>query len=65
MGRTAIFELLEVTDQLREAIIKQPKIEVLKKVARATGNRSLQEEGILLVAQGVTSLEELQRVLKQ
>ncbi len=65
LGRTAIFELLEVTDQLREAIVKQPKIEVLKKIARATGNRGLQEEGILLVAQGVTSLEELQRVLKQ
>lgn len=64
-GRTAIFELLEVNDQLREAIVKQPKLDVLKKVARATGNRTLQEEGILLVAQGVTSLEELQRVLKQ
>jgi type II secretory ATPase GspE/PulE/Tfp pilus assembly ATPase PilB-like protein len=64
-GRTAIFELLEVTDQLREAIVKQPKVEVLKKVARAAGNRGLQEEGILLVAQGITSLEELQRVLKQ
>ncbi|MBW3598853.1 MAG: Flp pilus assembly complex ATPase component TadA [Planctomycetes bacterium] len=64
-GRTAIFELLEVNDQVREAIVKQPKLEVLKKVARAAGNRGLQEEGILLVAQGVTSLEELQRVLKQ
>jgi type II secretory ATPase GspE/PulE/Tfp pilus assembly ATPase PilB-like protein len=64
-GRTAIFELLEVNDQVREALVKQPKIEVIKKVARAAGNRNLQEEGVLLVAQGVTSLEELQRVLKQ
>ncbi len=64
-GRTAVFELLEVTDPLREALIQQPKIEVLKKIARAAGNRSLQEEGVLLVVQGVTSLEELQRILKQ
>jgi type II secretory ATPase GspE/PulE/Tfp pilus assembly ATPase PilB-like protein len=34
-------------------------------VARATGNPSLLDEGLVLVAQGVTSLEELQRVLKQ
>jgi type II secretory ATPase GspE/PulE/Tfp pilus assembly ATPase PilB-like protein len=62
--RTAIFELLEVNDQLREAIVKQPKLEILRNVARAAGHRSLQEEGILLVAKGVTSLSELQRVLK-
>jgi type II secretory ATPase GspE/PulE/Tfp pilus assembly ATPase PilB-like protein len=63
-GRTAIYELLIVDDKLREAIIKQPKIEVLRQVARASGNWSLQEEGILLLAQGVTSFNELQRVLK-
>jgi type II secretory ATPase GspE/PulE/Tfp pilus assembly ATPase PilB-like protein len=64
-GRTAFFELLEVNDQVREALIKQPKLEVIKKIARATGSPNLQDEGLLLVAQGVTSLEELQRVLKQ
>lgn len=64
-GRTGIFELLVMNDKLREALIKQPQLEVLKKVARATGHRGLQEEGIALVALGVTSLTELQRVLKQ
>jgi type II secretory ATPase GspE/PulE/Tfp pilus assembly ATPase PilB-like protein len=63
-GRTGIFELLDVNDQIREALVKEPKLEVLRKVARASGHRSLQEEGILLVAQGLTSLTELQRVLK-
>ena len=63
-GRTGIFELLDVNDQLREALVKEPKLEVLRKIARAAGHRSLQEEGILLVAQGLTSLTELQRVLK-
>lgn len=63
-GRTAIFEVLIVDDKLREAIVKQPKIEVLRQVARQSGNWSLQEEGILLLAQGVTSFTELQRVLK-
>jgi type II secretory ATPase GspE/PulE/Tfp pilus assembly ATPase PilB-like protein len=63
-GRTAIFEVLIVDDKLREAIVKQPKIDVLRQVARQSGNWNLQEEGILLLAQGITSYNELQRVLK-
>lgn len=63
-GRTAIFELLIVTDQMREILAKQPKLELLKKAARASRQRSLQEEGVLLVAKGETSLPELMRVLK-
>lgn len=64
-GRTGIFELLVVNDQIREILIKQPKLELLKKAARASHQRLLQEEGILLVAKGVTSIPELMRVLKQ
>ena len=63
-GRTGIFELLEVTEHMREILAKQPSGELLRKAARADGQRSLQEEGILLVAKGVTSMQELQRVLK-
>jgi type II secretory ATPase GspE/PulE/Tfp pilus assembly ATPase PilB-like protein len=64
-GRTAIFELLVVDDNLRQALAGQPKLEQIKQLARQAGNRTLQEEGILLVALGTTSLAELQRVLKQ
>jgi len=63
-GRTGVFELLVVTDQMREILIKQPKLALLKKAARASRQRSLQEEGVLLVAKGQTSLPELMRVLK-
>ncbi len=64
-GRTALFELLEVNDAIREILVKQPQLELLRKAARAAGMRSFQEEGLLLVAKGVTSLAELQRVLKE
>ena len=64
-GRTGIFELLEVDDQMREVLLKKPQLELARKVARAAGMRPLQEEGLLLVAKGVTSLAELQRVLKE
>ncbi|MCA9150529.1 MAG: Flp pilus assembly complex ATPase component TadA [Planctomycetales bacterium] len=64
-GRTSIYELLVVDDKLRAALEKSPKLEVLRQVARQGGNRTLQQEGIVLVAQGVTSVQELSRVLKQ
>lgn len=65
LGRTSIFEILTVDDSLREALVKQPKLEVLRKVAKKAGHRTLQDEGMLLVVQGITSMAELTRVLKQ
>ena len=64
-GLTGIYELLLVDDGVRAALVKQPKLETVQKMARKAGNRNLQEEGIMLVARGVTSLTELTRVLKQ
>ena len=54
-----------IDDQLRAVLASQPNLEAIKRVAKASGHRSIQEEGILQVAQGVTSINELQRVLKQ
>ncbi len=64
-GRTAIFELLTVGDTVRRVLATSPKLELVRQAARKDGMRNLQEEGILLVAKGVTSLPELMRVLKQ
>lgn len=64
-GRTAIFEITVLDERMKQALIQQPKAEVLKQVSRQAGNRSLQEEAILLIATGVTSLPEVQRILKQ
>ena len=64
-GRIAMFELLQVDDKIREVLVKKPEFELLKKAARLAGMRPFQEEGLLLVAKGVTSLAELQRVLKE
>ncbi len=64
-GRTGIFELLIITDELRAVLAKTPKLENLRAAARKAKHRSLQEEGVLLVARGITSLPELIRVLKQ
>jgi type II secretory ATPase GspE/PulE/Tfp pilus assembly ATPase PilB-like protein len=63
-GRTGLFELMVVDDKIREVLTRAPQLELLRKAARVAGMRTLQEEGLLLVAKGVTSITELQRVLK-
>ncbi|MEO1498638.1 MAG: ATPase, T2SS/T4P/T4SS family [Planctomycetota bacterium] len=62
-GRTGLFELLIVDDQVRQVLLKQPKLDILRKAARLGGMRTLKEEGALLIARGKTSIEELSRVL--
>jgi len=63
-GRTGIFEFLQITDQLRTAIIQKPQLKYLQAVAEQGGHVSMKMEGIVLIAKGMTSIEELQRVLK-
>lgn len=64
IGRTAIFELLVIDDTLRQLLAATPKLDILRQAARKAGMRSLQDEGILLVAKGITSLPELMRAMK-
>jgi len=64
IGRTAVFELLVVGSTLRKVLAAGGKLDAARQAARKDGYRSLQEEGILMVAKGITSLPELMRVLK-
>jgi type II secretory ATPase GspE/PulE/Tfp pilus assembly ATPase PilB-like protein len=64
-GRTGIFELLVVNDPIRQILLNQPKLDLVRQAARSAGMRTFQEEGVLLIAKGTTSLGELQRVLKE
>jgi type II secretory ATPase GspE/PulE/Tfp pilus assembly ATPase PilB-like protein len=64
-GRIGVFELLIPNEEFLQTLAKTPRLDVLRVAARKCGMRSLQEEGIVLVARGVTSLPELLRVLKE
>ena len=64
LGQTAIFELMVVEDLVRKTLATTPKLDALRAAARKTGTKTLQEEGILMVVRGATSLPELMRVLK-
>lgn len=63
-GRAAVFEVLAVNDNFRKILARRPDYATMRKAARAAGMATLQEEGVLLLAQGITSYEELMRVLQ-
>jgi len=61
-GRIAIFELLEVTDKLKDLIGKSPVETEIKKLAAEEGMVSLCQDGILKILRGITTQEEVERV---
>lgn len=61
-GRTGIYEILNITPRLQQALVAGAGVTELSKIAREQGQKTLQEAGMLLVEQGITSLEELYRV---
>lgn len=63
-GRTGLFELMRMTPELREEILRKPNLAHLQNFLKSQNHISLQQEGVVLIAKGVTSLDELQRVLK-
>ena len=56
--------MLPVGDAVRQVLTTTPKLDLLREAARKDGMQALQQEGIVLVAKGVTSLAELMRVMK-
>jgi general secretion pathway protein E len=63
-GRTGIYELLVLTEAMRDMIRENPSINKIKAEARKGGMIYLQEDGLRQVIQGRTSIEELLRVVK-
>jgi general secretion pathway protein E len=64
-GRTGIYELLTVSDGLRHLIHDRAAEQDLRQHALQNGMHSLRQDGMPLVASGVTSLEELLRVTRE
>lgn len=64
-GRTGVFELLEVTDTLKQVMMTGPTLEKMKAAARKNRMLFLQEQALRKVVAGETSLEEVIRVTQQ
>jgi type IV pilus assembly protein PilB len=61
-GRTAIHEILDLSDPIREMIIDRRPTSEIKKLARDEGMSFLREAGLEKVREGVTTLKEINKV---
>ena len=62
-GRIGIFEVLPVTETIKELIVKQTTSDQIQEQARKEGMRTMLEDGFVKTAQGITSIEEVLRVI--
>lgn len=63
-GRHAIYELMPVGGKIKQQVLKSQDASELRKVALAEGMKTLFEQGVELVKQGITTSAELLRVTK-
>src|SRR5213083_1634137 len=61
-GRTAICELLDLSDHIREMILEKRPTSEIKKTAREEGMRFLRESAVERVMEGTTTLREINKV---
>ena len=61
-GRTAICELLDLTDRIREMIVDRRPTSEIKRIARDEGMITLRESGLAKIRDGITSVKEINKV---
>jgi len=62
-GRIGLFEIMVMDDDVRTLVVKEVASDVIKRAGVAAGMRTLQQDGISKVLNGMTSLEEMLRVV--
>ncbi|MBI4520796.1 MAG: Flp pilus assembly complex ATPase component TadA, partial [Gemmatimonadetes bacterium] len=64
-GRTGIFELLSVADEMRALIVGRAPLDEIRAAARRAGMKGLYEDGMGKVEAGVTTVDEVLRVTSE
>ena len=62
-GRVGIFEAFLVDDEMEKFILTSPSIVALKEMAIKKGMATMKQDGIIKVLEGITTLEEVERVV--
>jgi type II secretory ATPase GspE/PulE/Tfp pilus assembly ATPase PilB-like protein len=60
-----IFELLPVTEEIKQLTIKKAAASVIAQTATSQGMLTLKQDGIKKVLQGITTIEEVWRTTKE
>ena len=61
-GRTAVFEIMEVTDKIRTALEESTTPAKLKQIAQTEGFTTLRENAIRILLKGITTVDEVVRI---
>jgi type IV pilus assembly protein PilB len=61
-GRVAIYEIMPITEEIRDGILKNMPTAELRAIAQSQGMRSLRQAGLMKVIEGTTTVEEVLRV---
>ncbi len=64
-GQVGIFELLQITEAIRGLIIKQAELSEIRTMAIGNGMVTMFEDGLAKVERGVTTIEEVIRVVRE
>jgi general secretion pathway protein E len=64
-GRTGIYELLTVTDEIRSLIVNAAPLDEIRTAAKKAGLITLHDDGLRRVEQGITTREEVLRVTSE
>lgn len=64
IGRVGVYEMLLITPRIRDMIRDTASMSAIRNEARKNGMLYMQEEGLRLVVRGVTSVDEISRVVK-
>ncbi len=61
-GRVGIYEFLEAGTEFEEVVLRDPSEVGLRRFAKSQGMVTMQEDGILKVLAGITSIEEVEKI---
>jgi len=63
-GRQGVFEMMPISEEIRELIIERTSSQAVRRVAVEQGMKSLREDGWRLIREGKTTVEEVMRLTK-
>jgi type IV pilus assembly protein PilB len=62
-GRVGLYEMMTINDEIQELIVRRAPLADVREAARANGMKLLKEDGLRKILQGITTPEEVMRVV--
>ncbi|MDD4201675.1 MAG: GspE/PulE family protein [Candidatus Pacebacteria bacterium] len=64
-GRIGLYEILEITDEIKEIVLKNPSETAIKKESYRQGMVTMRQDGFIKAIEGVTTIEEVLRTTEE